>query len=181
MHNTEQNQATLDPEDPNNNLDASSGDTFERQPPRLHLKTKETVRADGKSNKVRSFYEKGLCKHGRKGELCRFSHPKMCKKFLIHGHKKGRGCNKKECSYHHPPICKSSLQSGTCYKEGCRKRHLANTAFQKPDTHQKNIPASKQEVEVASANDATNISFLVSMLEKLKEEIAKEMESKIRS
>ena len=148
--------------------------------PRLNINKTVTV-SNRKNDKVCSFYEKGVCKHGRKGDTCKFSHPKMCKKFLTHGYKKGRGCNKKECSDHHPPICKSSLKNGTCFKGNCKKRHVAHTIFQKSKRDGHDHVDSKHEEKGSVHKSDPNNYFLGPMLEKLKEEIAKEIEYKVQS
>ena len=36
-----------------------------------------------KSTSICSFYEKGVCKHGRKGENCHYQHPQMCRKAVF--------------------------------------------------------------------------------------------------
>ncbi|KAK3880403.1 hypothetical protein Pcinc_015086 [Petrolisthes cinctipes] len=37
------------------------------------------------------FYKKGVCKYGREGKNCPFSHPKVCVKFRNHGYDEKKG------------------------------------------------------------------------------------------
>ena len=83
---------------------------------------KEQARADenliNRKTKVCKFYMKNQCEFGIKGKGCKFDHPKFCKKFLQHGTRMPRGCNKgKNCSDFHPKMCFSSLKSGICLRQ----------------------------------------------------------------
>ena len=129
---------------------------------------------DTDNSKVCSFYEKGVCKHGKKGEGCKFAHPKFCRKFLSHGKKKGRGCDGKDCQYHHPPMCQTSLNTGTCYKKNCTKRHVKNTTFEKVQSKK------KADVQEKRSNSDQN-DFLLEFLEKMKMDLSKEIESKFQT
>ena len=123
--------------------------------------------------KVCSFYERGVCKHGRKGESCKFAHPPFCKKFLAHGTKKGRGCDGNNCKYHHPPMCKTSLKTGTCYKQNCTKRHVKHTSFERVERKKKTL--LQEQKSSSKQND-----FLLEFLEKMKDDLSKQIESKIQ-
>ena len=50
------------------------------------------------------FYLQKSCKHGRKGDDCNYSHPKLCYSYIKRGDKRG-GCKKgSQCSYVHPKL-----------------------------------------------------------------------------
>ena len=173
-----------------NNGNPSSGESKFPTNPAVHLKTnpkqQETNDAHWeKSKTVCSFYERGICKHGVRGDGCNFAHPKMCKKILNPGHRKARDCTKTECLDPHPPLCKTSLVNGTCFKKACKKRHVSNTVFDKPKKEKKPSTDRPKNKAVDNNDNVNNHdadkSFLEVMLQQFKEEIAKEIESKIQS
>lgn len=92
---------------------------------------KETPQANIEM-KICSYYYKNSCKFGKKGEECKFNHPKPCFKWQKAGPK---GCGKgKECEYFHGQICNGSLKDLTCLKEDCRFLHLPKTTRHPPTT-----------------------------------------------
>ena len=61
--------------------------------------SQETQPTKVNTSKICRFYQKGTCRHGLKGQDCKFSHPKPCKKLMTHGTKASYGCNLgKKCS-----------------------------------------------------------------------------------
>ena len=59
--------------------------------------------------KICSFYLRGICRHGKKGEECQFHHPKLCFKFRKNGKD---GCQRgRKCKFAHVIFCK---------KDGCQ-------------------------------------------------------------
>ena len=116
----------------------------------------------------------------------------MCKKYLDHGNKKQGGCNKKDCPDHHPPMCFSSLKNGTCFQSSCKRRHVKNTCFQKMKKQQPVVTndTKKDKIDTsvernASSADSENnqqiMDFLSEALEKMKQDIFKEMDARIQA
>ena len=136
-----------------------------------------------KSNVVCTFYEKGKCKHGRKGKNCKFLHPKMCRKLLEHGTKKKRGCTRNDCPDHHPPMCETSLKNGTCFKSACKRRHVRNTVFKKAPHASHNAGAEVKQAcnEVTPTENTVLKDFLEQALAQFKVDIFKEMETKMQT
>ena len=78
---------------------------------------------------VCKFYLQKSCKHGKKGEGCKYSHPKLCFNFIRRGNRRG-GCRKGEqCTYVHPKLCTKALETKTCTNKKCRFYHIAGTKF----------------------------------------------------
>ena len=76
----------------------------------------------------------GQCPHGIsgktevRGERCKFTHRKRCRKFCNFGTRSGLGCKKgKSCQYFHPILCKYSVQRGLCTNLECKFTHLKHT------------------------------------------------------
>ena len=85
-----------------------------------HAALEKNVEPVVEVSKVCSFYKRGICKHGKKGSECRFSHPSYCKPLLMHGTHPVHGCIKgKECTDLHPKMCYSSLNKKQCFNEKC--------------------------------------------------------------
>ena len=81
-----------------------------------------------KLNKTCKFFQKGTCRHGISGKDCKFTHPKMCRKFTKHGTRQPHGCNKgKRCEQFHPAMCINSLRKSECYNEHCSFLHIKGT------------------------------------------------------
>ena len=110
-------------------------------------------REDGKFKAVCKFYNHGLCKHGKKGANCKYSHPPLCDKLIKHGCKASRGCKLKadECSYHHPIMCKNSITRGFCYKKNCTRYHVQGTK-RNPDRNQSKF-SEKGNSNIKSVNE----------------------------
>ena len=73
------------------------------------------------------FYMRKQCKHGRKGDGCKFAHPKLCLKYTTHGDMKG-GCKKgSDCNFAHPQLCKGSLKTKQCIRKKCSLFHVRGT------------------------------------------------------
>ena len=120
-----------------------------------HLETK-------KDDKICHFYRKGICKHGKSGENCKFSHPPYCKPFLMFGDKHPKGCNKgQSCQSFHPKMCHNSMTKHICYNLKCKYFHVKNTKRVPPKRsnkqHKERKEPKKQKAAVKS-NDATSSS-----------------------
>jgi hypothetical protein len=73
---------------------------------------------------VCKYYLRRECKYGRKGDDCRFSHPKLCPKFTKFGGRRKDGCNKgKECKLHHPALCWKAVDGLVCSHKKCKFFH----------------------------------------------------------
>ena len=81
------------------------------------------------SKTVCKFFLRQACKHGRKGNDCTFSHPKVCFKYTRHGDRRG-GCKKgTNCEFVHPRLC-NSYKSGVCSRAKCGLFHVKGTKSQ---------------------------------------------------
>lgn len=147
------------------------------------------------------FFKKGTCRHGAKGEECKFTHPELCKKFTQHGTRQPRGCNKgSHCKYLHPQMCMNSLRKGICLSQSCRYRHIKGTTRHKADGETNapshTTPANKPEPEserptsaetenTTSAHpqnaqkQAVNTDHFLDVIRQMKAEILAEMDKKI--
>ena len=81
------------------------------------------------------FYLRRCCKHGRKGEACKFDHPKLCFKYIQHGDKRNGCKNGNKCNFVHPKLC-DSYKSGRCAREKCNSYHIKGTKFREPDVNE---------------------------------------------
>ena len=152
----------------------------------------KAVLKDSKVEATCKFYNQGTCKHGKQGVNCKYSHPPLCKKLLQHGNNADRGCRLKgdECDNHHPIMCKNSLNRGFCFKKVCNKYHVQGTKRvpnQKQDrNHMYNINSNKNNSQghknlgghSDQSHSDTRSDFL-DLLKKMKEDIVKEMESRL--
>jgi hypothetical protein len=69
-------------------------------------------------------YLQKKCKHGRRGESCKFGHPKLCFRYLKFGRSAGSGCQKgSSCNYHHPRLCWEYSKRGECSRAECKFYH----------------------------------------------------------
>ena len=147
------------------------------------------------------FFKKGTCRHGAKGEECKFTHPELCKKFTQHGTRQPRGCNKgSHCKYLHPQMCMNSLRKGICLSQSCRYRHIKGTTRHKADGEANALrhttPANKPEPESESTTpaetenttsahpqnaqkQAVNTDHFLDVIRQMKAEILAEMDKKI--
>ena len=83
------------------------------------------------------FHLQGRCKHGRSGTGCKYSHPNLCKKFILKGE---RGCsNGDKCRFTHPRLCVGSLKNNTCHRKKCFLYHV--TGSSRP-----NLPKNNREI-----------------------------------
>ena len=79
---------------------------------------------NGKNQKICKHYQIGKCKHGRKGEGCNFSHPKLCRNFIRLGNRKRGGCVRGDsCRFHHPPLCWKVEKGEPCLRRNCSFLH----------------------------------------------------------
>lgn len=169
-------------------------------PPETDTEVENLVDSDGdnvapdksqsnKSNTICHFFKNGSCKHGLKGKECRFSHPKMCQKFLKHGTRQPRGCNLgKLCKDFHPKMCITSLRKGECFSENCRYNHVKGTKRQpQRDGNQMNKDSQPSNETTAMKQGATNMqkapsaetSPFLEMLRLFKAEILQTFDQKL--
>ena len=115
----------------------ASGNTASKDvpPPEKHMPgdVQNQINVDNKQHneeriKVCHFYSKGICKHGKVGQDCKFKHPPYCKKFLAYGPKSRSGCDKgQDCELFHPKMCKRSVEHHVCYNAKCTYFHVKGT------------------------------------------------------
>lgn len=112
-----------------NSLPLSTEDTTE-----LHERNSSTGIQNDKMNnqnksvpgKVCKFYLRRNCRHGLKGDECKYLHPKICFKWLRNGSDRG-GCKKDNCSFFHPKLCTISIKSRKCSRKNCNLFHVKGT------------------------------------------------------
>ena len=135
-----------------------------------------------KSSTVCHHFKEGNCKHGMKGKDCKFTHPKTCNKYMQHGTRQPRGCNKgKNCNLFHPKMCMDSLRKGECFSETCELKHVKGTKRHPPakkiNVKQNQEQSSKRKTKASqSTGSPTNDSgHFLEMLSLLKQEILEEL------
>ena len=115
------------------------------------------IRADPPPDKIKTicrYFRRGTCKHGLRGNDCKYLHPQMCRKFVQHGTRQPTGCNQgKKCKQFHPLMCLNSLTSNECLDENCSYNHIKGTRRQptliKKDDHQKEqSPPNNRETSI---------------------------------
>ena len=126
------------------------------------------------------LYRKGACPHGMKGtnkvegQVCQFSHPKGCQKYISFGSRGKKGCgSRSKCQLFHPVLCRYSIKQRLCTNDKCTFVHLKGTRRQKPQNHQ--IQNEPQKSKQNSVNQPKNsIPKSKDPLERL-EEVIKDM------
>ena len=133
-----------------------------------------------KPKNVCKFLRKGSCKHGMSGKKdggCRFFHPKLCNRFIQHGTRQPRGCNKgNSCQFLHPQMCMNSLRKQECFDQQCRFNHIKGTKrvqqtfgvgdgtskqnIQPPPSHQQPPPPPPHDTTQHQHNNTPNQNFL---------------------
>ncbi|KAK3879806.1 hypothetical protein Pcinc_007111 [Petrolisthes cinctipes] len=87
------------------------------------------------------FYKKGICKYGRKGKNCPFSHPKVCANFRNHGHDEKNGCRDGyRYKDFHPSMCKYSLKFKVYTSKDCKYPHVTGTKKSYGQQQQQSLP-----------------------------------------
>ena len=77
---------------------------------------------------VCSYFRRGTCRYGMSGRGCPKQHPKACRKLILHGDRRPRGCDKgNSCENFHPKMCRQSLIAGECLTMDCKLRHVAGS------------------------------------------------------
>ena len=130
-----------------------------------------------KPKNICKFLRKGSCKHGMSGKKdggCSFFHPKLCNRFIQHGTRQPRGCNKgNSCKFFHPQMCMNSLRKQECFDQHCRFNHIKGTKrvqqtsengskhnIQPPTSHQQPPPPPPRDTTHHQHNNTPNQNFL---------------------
>ena len=111
-----------------------------------------------KSDIICRYFRRGTCKHGLRGNDCRYSHPQMCKKFMQHGTRQPNGCKLgKKCKQFHPLMCIDSLKKSECFNEQCTFNHIKGTRRQpkliKNNQHSNSSPAASPNPPLRPAEE----------------------------
>ena len=126
------------------------------------------------------FFKKGNCKHGMRGKECKYTHPKVCTKFVHHGTRQPRGCNLgSSCKDYHPKMCMSSLRKGECFSENCRFNHIKGTK-RFPPTVKNKVPVRGNKPNESESTKPCSNDFL-EMIRLMKAEILQTIDHKITS
>ena len=119
------------------------------------------------------LYVNRKCKHGLKGNGCKFEHPKICKYYAKHGDNRSGGCRKGDrCRFAHPKICFQAQGGFACNRKNCNFLHpygfkysdgydnIVNRGnFQLPETVTYAGPIQTQgAVKIANAREVTSIT-----------------------
>ena len=139
----------------------------EHQESRMHntqsMQPKEDLSANSsaktKFDTVCRYFRRGTCKHGLRGNDCRFTHPQVCKKYTQHGTRQPNGCNfGKKCKRFHPLMCMDSLRKSECFNEKCTFNHIKGTRRQPlltRNNQQKEKLTNKQTPKTTTTNTTT--------------------------
>ena len=95
---------------------------------------------------VCKFHKYKKCLHKKS---CKFSHPKLCNKFLQFGFtttNPQKGCKKEDCDLYHPFLCYFSTKYKECRVKNCKKRHLPGTKLAKVESVKEQKPMAKKKV-----------------------------------
>ena len=171
------NDPKVAPPDGNGNDESEKGDENEDED---HEKQSEGEKQiEDEKQPVCRFYLKKQCKHGMKGDGCRFSHPPICQKLLNFGHSK-KGCKGKGCKSIHPKMCNHSLKSKECPYKNCKFYHVKGTKYVEEVGHKHDQTAPKNDETVSSSEDIGD-AFLgpKQSLQSVKLEILEAMDIKI--
>ena len=135
------NEKTIEDAAKECNRSALEGQTVEHTKQNSSSTEKENTDQVNSSPSVCKFYMQKSCKHGRKGDDCKYSHPKLCFNYIKHGDKRG-GCKKgSQCKFAHPKLCQRALETRTCSNKRCRFYHVAGTKFEIRDYPNVPIPS----------------------------------------
>ena len=70
------------------------------------------------------YYVNRKCKHGPKGDGCKYEHPKICRYYAKLGENRRGGCKKGEqCRFAHPKICFQAQGGWVCNRKNCHFLH----------------------------------------------------------
>ena len=169
-----------------NGTSTSNADASSNIPPSDTTSTKKAIE---KNPVTCRYYKKSACRHGIKGEECRFTHPELCQKYIQHGTRQPRGCIKgASCKYLHPQMCIDSLRKGKCLSQSCRYRHVKGTTRHETDgkanVHIKanNAPQLQQAVVNENENaqkQTVNTGNFLDAIRLLKADLLEEMDKRI--
>ena len=104
----------------NVNQETQSESENQKSNPDLNEKSMDEVPIIRKP-KICKFYLQKRCKHGEKGDSCRFGHPKLC-----FSHMKG-SCTSSNCEFFHPKLCKQAIENKVCERKICKFYHPNGT------------------------------------------------------
>ena len=113
------------------NSSETSGNVTNRANRTIHRSPEDSGPNQDESPRLCKFYRMGRCKHGISGKkdgVCKYNHPKPCKKLLTNGTNRRWGCTKGEnCNLFHPQMCYRSMKERVCLREGCSFMHVKGT------------------------------------------------------
>ena len=169
-------------------INSASNDNASSTSPALETASKTTIQIPATCR----FYKKSSCRHGSKGEECRFNHPELCKKFIQHGTRQPRGCkNGTKCKFLHPQMCMNSLRKGKCLTQNCKFRHIKGTTRHETDgkakvsspTEASNLSQSQQTADETKNKNAPeqvlNNNHFLDAIRLLKAELLSEMDKRL--
>lgn len=139
-----------------------------------------------KSKQICKFFKKQSCKHGPSGKNCKYTHPKLCKKFVSHGTRKPNGCSLgKKCKFFHPQMCFESLRKGCCFRQDCKFRHVKGTKREpekKPQQEQYTNQMTNHLVNVIPDIEPkpSDQNPFLDLIRQLKAEIIHQMDMKLQ-
>ena len=160
------------------------------------------INSSKKSASVCRYFRRGTCRHGLRGNECKFTHPQMCRKYLQHGTHQPTGCNLgKRCKFFHPLMCMDSLRKSECYNDDCTYHHVKGTRRQpkhvqnhqgstnhppKPLSHEGNKESAKQgqaDVSIhnntSGDNNSNQADHFLEVVRLLKAELISSMNTQI--
>lgn len=131
--------------------------------------------ATKRSKRICNFYKKNICKHGQKGKNCPFQHPVPCKKLMLHGTNKEKGCKLgKKCPEFHPKMCFNSIQKSKCVDTKCTLMHIRGT-WKKNDVKQ----SHHEEGQKTTSNKTESPDSFLEMVRLLEVKLMEAMDLKL--
>ena len=165
-------------------LQVSQGDLNNERSPENHNSQNENhTPQDGVSKDVIcNFYAKGTCKYGISGKGCKFSHPRICKKYLNYGNRHEKGCKDKQCKFFHPKLCPLSFSKNGCDRSCTMVYHAKlvskTKSFKSKQRPKKNITNDDSCPQQENQSSVLSNDFL-EVLQSFKTEMLQQMELKM--
>lgn len=141
-----------------------------------NLQNKDLSKSSDSSQKnenkelICTFYKKGKCKHGIKGNGCKYKHPKACPKLMKHGNKNPKGCNAgTKCPDFHPRMCSSSIRTNQCFNDNCTFVHVKGTKRKPPQQRNINSSNTPQQLDFQKLLDNFRTEILSLIRDEMKQ------------